>query len=136
MNRMVFGRPMYRRQLMCWLRIALCAAFINALVPTLSYLFAVSTGKQVIELCTSFGLKKIVVDVGGEDSAPVAPSGHQIRCQFCLASQDAAMLVAAPAVHVQPSERQRPLLRAQLAPPGQRKAWPPSIPRAPPARFA
>ncbi|GAB4063592.1 hypothetical protein GCM10028811_37690 [Uliginosibacterium sediminicola] len=118
-----------------WLRIALCAAFINALVPTLSYLFAVSAGKQVIELCTSFGLKKIVVDVGREDSVPAETSGHQMRCQFCLASQDAATLIAAPVQELSPA-RQRLPLRVQLTSPGQSKPWPPSIPRAPPLRLA
>ncbi|MBS1207943.1 MAG: hypothetical protein H6R19_341 [Proteobacteria bacterium] len=126
---------MLKKHIACFLRIALLAAFVNALVPTVSYLFAASTGKQVVEICTSFGLKMVLLEASEH---PFEPAGHEqnIRCQFCLASQDAAAFIL-------PLVAPSPLVLHVSAPgfavsfpPEVRKRWPEGRPRAPPVLSA
>jgi hypothetical protein len=69
--------------------IALFAVLLNALAPTLSYAMAAGRGAAVVEMCTSFGLKKVVVSKAGEESAPSAMQGIQ-HCPFCLSADSAS----------------------------------------------
>lgn len=71
--------------------IALLAVLLNALAPTLSYAMAAGRGGAVVEMCTSFGLKKVVVSRAGEESAPSAMQGIQ-HCPFCLSADSASPL--------------------------------------------
>lgn len=92
--------------------IALFAVLVNALAPTLSYAMAVSKGGAVVEMCTSFGLKKVLVSgTGGEDTS----SAHGFKhCQFCPSAgtpppsteQVAAVFVLPQTVMVVASDRQ------------------------------
>lgn len=62
--------------------IALFAVLLNALAPTLSYAMAAGKGVAVLEMCTSFGLKK--VPVSGTDSEDTSSTHGFKHCQFCL----------------------------------------------------
>jgi len=64
--------------------IALFAVLLNALAPTLSYATAAGRGLSVVEMCTSFGLKKVAVPKDGEtDTSDAQGLKH---CQFCLSA--------------------------------------------------
>lgn len=65
--------------------IALFAVLLNALAPTLSYAMAAGRGGAVVEMCTSFGLKKVVVSKAGGDGAPSVAHGIK-HCPFCLSA--------------------------------------------------
>ena len=120
---------MLRKHFACVIYAALLAAWINALAPGVSYLFASAAGKEVVEVCTSFGLKKVQLDVPAD---PLSAK-HDPRCQFCLASLDAATISHPPAVpphrlvHDSPA---RALLRPPPAAQGHERA---NRPRAPPS---
>lgn len=121
---------MHNRPLVCFLRVALLAAFINALAPTISYFVALSEGKQVVEICTSFGLKKVVIDTGSESH----PSHQEqsVYCQFCLASQSAVAFKLPPAVPQPPlANFAAPRSEQQFAVDARRR-WREGRPRAPP----
>ncbi|MEN9491835.1 MAG: hypothetical protein RJA63_2284 [Pseudomonadota bacterium] len=76
---------MLQKHIACVIYAALLAAWVNAFAPALSYFFASAAGKEVVEVCTSFGLKKVQLDSPADSSS----GGHDVRCQFCLASLDA-----------------------------------------------
>lgn len=125
---------MLKKHFACILRVALLAAFINVLAPTISYLLAASAGKQVVEICTSFGLKKVLLEPA---PGQARQSGHEheqsARCQFCLASLDAAafILPSSPPLSLVPTSG-APII-ASAIPPEARKRWAEGRPRAPPA---
>jgi hypothetical protein len=111
---------------------ALFAVLLNALAPTLSYAMAADEGGAVVEMCTSFGLKKVLVSgAGGEDTS----SAHGFKhCQFCPSAgtppppteQAAAVFVPPQTVMVVASNRQivrNPLLFWSAA----HKRGPPSL---------
>ena len=93
--------------------VALFAVLLNALAPTLSYAMAADKGGAVVEMCTSFGLKKVLVSgTGGEDTSSTHGFKH---CQFCpsagtppptSAEQAAAVFVPPQTVLVVASGRQ------------------------------
>lgn len=93
--------------------VALFAVLLNALAPTLSYAVAADKGQSMVEMCTSFGLKKVAVPKGGEaDTSDAQGFKH---CQFCLsagtmpptsAEQAAAVFVPTQTAAVVPSDRQ------------------------------
>jgi hypothetical protein len=58
-----------------------------AFAPTVSYLLASARGLQVIEICSSFGIKRITLDASGSpiDPQPASPES-QSHCSFCIAS--------------------------------------------------
>lgn len=125
---------MLNRQFVCILRAALLAAFINALAPTISYFLALSEGKQVVEICTSFGLKKVVLDTNSESH----PSHQEqsVYCQFCLASQSAAAFALPPAVP-QPAVASYAVPAFELpTATDARERWREGRPRAPPVLSA
>ena len=64
--------------------IALFAVLLNALAPTLSYAMAADKGVSVVEMCTSFGLKKVEVPKDGEADTSAAQAFE--HCQFCLSA--------------------------------------------------
>jgi len=64
--------------------IALFAVLLNALAPTLSYALAAGKGVAVVEMCTSFGLKKVLVSQN-DSSDPSAAHGIK-HCPFCLSA--------------------------------------------------
>ncbi|MDP2878434.1 MAG: DUF2946 domain-containing protein [Sulfuricella sp.] len=113
--------------------IALFAVLLNALAPTLSYAMAAGKGGAVVEMCTSFGLKKVLVSkTDGSDTS----STHGIKhCPFCLsadstppvpAEQSATLFVSPETVLVVASGRQivhNPLLSWSAA----HKRGPPSL---------
>ncbi|MGB0129061.1 MAG: DUF2946 family protein [Rhodocyclaceae bacterium] len=117
------------------LRIALVAALINALVPTLSYVLARSQNLQVVEMCTSFGIQRVLVDVAGGPADPKSPS-QSPHCKFCMSAQDAAA-VAAPLL-LAPKSIQYACSGPVSAgcPPRKAPVWPQARPRAPPLLFA
>lgn len=64
---------------------ALFAVLLNALAPTLSYAMAAGKSMAVVEMCTSFGLKKVLVSQSGDESDTSA--AHDIKhCPFCLSA--------------------------------------------------
>jgi len=74
--------------------IALFAVLLNALAPTLSYAMAAGKGMAVVEMCTSFGLKKVLVsNTDGSDSSSTQGIKH---CPFCLSADSPP---PAPAEH-------------------------------------
>lgn len=81
--------------------IALFAVLLNALAPTLSYALAAGKGMAVVEMCTSFGFKKVLVSkTDGSDSSATHGIKH---CPFCLSADTppapaghSATLFAAP----------------------------------------
>lgn len=112
---------------------ALFAVLLNALAPTLSYAMAAGKGMAVVEMCTSFGLKKVLVSQndGGDTSTT-----HGIKhCPFCLsadspppalAERSATPFVAPDILQIVGSDRQivpDPLL-----------SWSAAHKRGPPAR--
>lgn len=114
--------------------VALFAVLLNALAPTLSYAMAAEKGGAVVEMCTSFGLKKVEVPrMGGEADTSGAQAFE--HCQFCLsagtmpptsAEQSAAMFVPTQTAMALPSDRQivhNPLLFWSAA----HKRGPPSL---------
>lgn len=113
--------------------VALFAVLLNALAPTLSYALAAGKGTAVVEMCTSFGLKKVLVSQndGGDTS-----TAHGIKhCPFCLsadapppalAERSATLFVAPDALQAVGGARQfvpDPLL-----------SWSAAHKRGPPAR--
>lgn len=121
------------RRLMCRSAfIALFAVLLNALAPTLSYAMAAGKGGAVVEMCTSFGLKKVLVSgTGGEDTSSTHGFKH---CQFCPSAgtppppteQVAAVFVPPQTVMVVASGRQivrNPLLFWSVS----HKRGPPSL---------
>lgn len=122
---------MLKKHMVRLLKLALCAALINALVPTVSYVLASSSGKHVVEICTSFGLKKVVLQTGQE--TPASEHSPEIRCQFCLASQDAAAFITPDTVHISAAGIDAVLAARPLDPPVSARPWPDGRPRAPPA---
>lgn len=126
---------MRRAHLAGLLSIALVAALINALAPTISYVLARSQNLQVVELCTSFGIKKILVDAAGEPAGQEAPS-HNPHCQFCMAAQDATAVTIAFALAAKPIFFARSGLICSGCAPRPTPAWLQARPRAPPLRFA
>ncbi len=111
---------------------ALFAVLLNALAPTLSYAMAADKGGAVVEMCTSFGLKKVLVSgTGGEDTSSTHGFKH---CQFCPSAgtppppteQAAAVFVPPQTVMVVASDRQivrNPLLFWSVS----HKRGPPSL---------
>lgn len=65
--------------------VALFAVLLNAIAPTLSYALAAGKSMAVVEMCTSFGLKKVLVAQGGEESDTSAAHGVK-HCPFCLSA--------------------------------------------------
>lgn len=64
--------------------VALFAVLLNALAPTLSYAMAAGKGGAVVEMCTSFGLKKVLVsNTDGSDTSSTQGIKH---CPFCLSA--------------------------------------------------
>lgn len=64
---------------------------LNALAPTVAYALAAQSGLPVVELCTSFGLKKARL-LSAESSLPAeTASDDNSHCGFCLASQLAGL---------------------------------------------
>lgn len=122
---------MLKKHIACILRIALLVACINALAPTISYLFAASAGKQVVEICTSFGVKRVLLDTA---ETPSAPTEHEpsVRCQYCLASMDAAAFILPPAAATPGCLHFSTPVFSAVFPPDLRKRWPEARPRAPP----
>lgn len=113
------------------LTIALVAALINALVPTISYVLARSQGVQIVEVCTSFGIKKVALDAAGRPVEHQSPA-HGAHCQFCMAAQDAAAIPTLPTLPGHPvlvafdgSICGKPLARPATS-------WLQARPRAPP----
>jgi len=113
------------------LHAALFAALLHGFSATASYLLAAVNGTKVIEVCSSFGLKKVVV---GETGEPVNPADGMGKpyCDFCAAG---FMGVALPAL------RPLPVLTRVLASASQRepervlrfkRMWVEQSPRAPP----
>jgi hypothetical protein len=93
--------------------IALFAVLLNALAPTLSYAMAVGKGGAVVEMCTSFGLKKVEVPRTDGEADTSAAHGFK-HCQFCLSAgtppppteQAAAVFVPLQTAMVVASDRQ------------------------------
>lgn len=74
--------------------IALFAVLLNAIAPTLSYVMAAGKGMAVVEVCTSFGLKKVLVSQNDSGDTSAA---HGIKhCPFCLSADPTP---PAPAKH-------------------------------------
>ncbi len=63
--------------------LALVAMTLHAVAPTLAYAMAASRGLAVVEMCTSFGLKKVLVAQSGGENRPAAESAVK-HCSFCL----------------------------------------------------
>ncbi|MDP5238197.1 DUF2946 domain-containing protein [Uliginosibacterium sp. 31-16] len=122
---------MLKKHTACILRVALFAAFINVLAPTVSYLLAASAGKQVVEICTSFGLKKVLVDPASGHSDH--GHGQSARCQFCLASQDAVAFILPPSPALSVVPKPGAPISTSATPTDVRKRWAEGRPRAPPA---
>lgn len=84
---------MLQKHLISCLFGAVLAAFLSAMAPTISYMLASAHGLQVVGLCSSFGAKTLAIPSRGQptdsEHAPVFK-----RCQFCLASQGAAVAPA------------------------------------------
>lgn len=83
--------------------IALFAILLQALAPTLSYAMASGKSMAVVEMCTSFGLKKVLVEQGGGESDTSAAHGVK-HCPFCLSADQTppAPLDATPVAIVPP----------------------------------
>lgn len=112
--------------------IALLAVLLNALAPTLSYALAAGKGMAVVEMCTSFGLKKVLVSQndGGNTS-----STHGIKhCPFCLSADSppapADISAAAPA----PTDAPLLAVRDRQIVPDPLLSWSAAHKRGPPAR--
>jgi len=121
---------MLRKHIARLLRIALCAALINAFAPTISYVLAASAGKNVVEICTSFGLKKVLLDTGSD--TPASEHVQDVRCKFCLASMNAAAFITLAPMNAAPAEHAPAIATGSLTPPASPSPWPDARPRAPP----
>ncbi len=73
---------------------ALFAVLLNALAPTLSYAMAAGKSMAVVEMCTSFGLKKVLVSQSGDESDTSAAHGIK-HCPFCLSADQTPPPLAA-----------------------------------------
>lgn len=81
-----FSLPNRRHRGWLW---AWLACFVLVVAPTVSYLIASARGVQVVEVCSSFGVKRITLDAQGRPlDAPPDASHAPSHCSFCVASLD------------------------------------------------
>jgi hypothetical protein len=67
--------------------VALAAILLNAFAATVSYAVAAGAGLSVVEMCTTFGLKKVAVSNANGDGGSQAPLDHGVKhCPFCLSA--------------------------------------------------
>ena len=112
--------------------IALFAILLNALAPTLSYAMASpAERKLIVELCTSYNLKQVLVGETPDSSQPEAFK----HCPFCLSgiqTPPAPPIAATPADL--PPDTVLIVVRDVHAIPDQLLYWSASHNRGPPAR--
>lgn len=114
------------------LRIVLCAALLAALAPVAGHLFASMRNQQVVELCTSFGFKKVVLITQNTDQSPSTLQHDGPFCGFCLGGHAPDVFTQlrvshfplAPLVHIGNVVAQDRVTSQVI--------WPASQPRAPP----
>lgn len=110
--------------------IAFFAAMLHGFSTTASYLLA-DDGKSVVEVCSSFGVKQVLVDAQGQ---PVDPDGGygKLYCDFCAAGSMWAVLTTLPPLAatelttIFPGTAASPSLRLK-------RMWVEQVPRAPPS---
>lgn len=73
--------------------LALFAMVFNALAATVSYAMAAGKGLVVVEMCSSFGLKKVLISTTNGDTQHSAPAAK--HCPFCLSPDHTAVVFQA-----------------------------------------
>ncbi|WP_018610353.1 DUF2946 family protein [Uliginosibacterium gangwonense] len=118
------------------LRIVLCAALLSALAPAAAQAFATLRNQQVVELCTSFGFKKVVLPQPVEEGQDNASHHDGPFCGFCLGSHAPDVLTALRVSNTFPT----PLAHVGSMVEAQhfisQFVWPAAQPRAPPLATA
>lgn len=111
--------------------IAVFSALLHGLSSTASYLLASEDGKRVVEVCSSFGVKQVLVDAQGEPVAPDDGYG-KLYCDFCAAGSMWAVLTTLPLLT--PSELTTAFPGTEASPSLRiKRMWTEQVPRAPPA---
>lgn len=127
---------MLHRHSLGLLRIVLCAALLSALAPAAAQVFATLRNQQVVELCTSFGFKKVVLPQPTEEGQDTASHHDGPFCGFCLGGHAPDVLAALRVSNTFPN----PLAHAGSVVEAQhftsQLVWPASQPRAPPGILA
>ncbi|GAB2179883.1 hypothetical protein DLREEDagrD3_01060 [Denitratisoma sp. agr-D3] len=111
-------------------RLALLAALLGALTPTISYGVSAARGEHVIEICTAMGAKRIVVNAEGQPTGKTSEAGLHGHCNYCLPGQDAQLLATVAVVDFTPPQvltppalgsgsRHLPLFHSWHSPPAQ-----------------
>lgn len=74
----------------------LCVMVFGALAPTVSRAMAARTPAQMIEICTSQGMKFVALAGGEQKDSQPAHVGHDAACGYCILMQHSPALLTAP----------------------------------------
>jgi len=84
--------------------LALLAALLGTLTPTISYGVSAAKGERVVEICTSMGAKRIVVNAEGQATGQSPEAGLHGHCTYCLPGQDSHLLASVAVVDFTPPQ--------------------------------
>lgn len=118
------------------LRIVLCAALLSALAPAAAQVFATLRNQQVVELCTSFGFKKVVLPQPAEENQDTASHHDGPFCGFCLGGHAPDVLTALHVSNIFPTPLAHVGSMVEAQQFCSQHVWATAQPRAPPQAAA
>ncbi len=74
----------------------LCVMVFGALAPTVSRAMAARAPTEMIEICTSQGMKFVPLAGGEQKDSQPAHVGHDTACGYCILMQNSPALLSLP----------------------------------------